>query len=116
MSPQGPPGANGAPGPQGIQGIQGIQGVEGPSGPPGSATSTRVETVMLISGLTEDYGYVTLGDTEVRAITVWIPSYNTGRPYAVDLQIVYDPTRRLRVALQKNLAPGGQLDVVLVGA
>lgn len=118
MGNQGPPGRDGVDGVDGADGAPGPQGPQGPQGeqgPPGDADVLRVVTLSLTSGLTEDYGFINLGDTEVRAITVWVPSYSVGRPYAVDLETVMDPTRRLRVALQKGVAPGGQVDVVMIG-
>lgn len=77
--------------------------------------ATAVVTVTLIPGSGEDYAYIDLADNAVLHATAWIPNHLTGQPYRVAQQTVQDPTRRLRVSIKPGLAPGGQMDVVLVG-
>lgn len=75
----------------------------------------RIQQVNLILGATEDYGFIDLVETGAIQATVWIPNHYTGRPYSVSQEVVFDPTRKLRIALSKGMAPGGTVDVVLSG-
>jgi hypothetical protein len=75
----------------------------------------RVQQVSLILGATEDYGFIDLTDPGAIQATVWIPNHYTGRPYSVSQEVVFGPTRKLRIALSKGMAPGGTVDVVLSG-
>lgn len=75
----------------------------------------RLLTLILSSGPTDDYALIPIADTAAVTVTAWIPDHRTGQEYGVAQEMVYEPTRALRIGIKKGLAPAGRLDVILTG-